>query len=589
MRGFGASEGPSGVRTSDIPGCSSTDGRTTCPLTGLESGQTYYFAVAAERDAVTVFYTDNNPDPDVTNVNGGTDTITVADHPFVEGDPVIATLQSGTLSTTNLTDGALYYIAVTDDDNFRLRTSPGGADLDIAIDTNNSYQLAIQLAQAPSSQVAVNLGTDTFTLTSHSIPDGDWVRLDSAATLPFGLYHDDKYYVVNGDANTFQLARSYTGGVIDMNATFAASTDLTDLDNDSFKIVHHNFSDGDRMIVSTSGGLPAPLDTDPSDTTYYVVESDTDNFKLSLTSGGAAIDLTTIGSGNHTFLPYLRFGTGAVDTAGEEITIADHNLVDGDAVELGTSAADLPNPFATSTTYYVVSATASTFQLASTPGGAAIDITDTGTGVHTVEPVITVERLALRERIQLDLATDVNTGTDTFTSTAHGLDNRLMGTVRSTTGHLPAGMDSSFYYFLSNVTANTFQLSYSRNGSPIDLGSVALDSVDAITDTLNAESHGFIDGRVGQFQTSGTLPDGIVAATDYYIVSAGEDSFKIATSEGGDPITIDDAGSGTHTFVPNDPGGLGAMVFEPVQADGVDRVRRGDTSWYTRPVELEVE
>jgi Phage gp6-like head-tail connector protein len=56
-------------------------------------------------------------------------------------------------------------------------------------------------------------------------------------------------------------------------------------------------SDGDRVRLSNSGGaLPAPL---AGDTDYFVVDSSGNDFKLSATSGGAAIDVTDNGSGIH--------------------------------------------------------------------------------------------------------------------------------------------------------------------------------------------------------------------------------------------------------------------------------------------------
>lgn len=67
---------------------------------------------------------------------------------------------------------------------------------------------------------------------------------------------------------------------------------------------------------------------------------------------------------------------------------ADHNLKVGDKVELSTSAADLPEPFAAATVYFVVglgtSPSTTSLTLSLTKGGAAIAATDAGTGVHTM-------------------------------------------------------------------------------------------------------------------------------------------------------------------------------------------------------------
>lgn len=55
-----------------------------------------------------------------------------------------------------------------------------------------------------------------------------------------------------------------------------------------------SFEDDNRLYLSTSDTCPTPLDTS---TTYYVINSTGSSFKLSLTSGGAEIDITDSGVG----------------------------------------------------------------------------------------------------------------------------------------------------------------------------------------------------------------------------------------------------------------------------------------------------
>ena len=67
---------------------------------------------------------------------------------------------------------------------------------------------------------------------------------------------------------------------------------------DVFTATGHTYINGQRVRVSQSGGgLPDPLVTA---TDYYVRDVATDTFKLALTSGGAAINITTAGSGTLT-------------------------------------------------------------------------------------------------------------------------------------------------------------------------------------------------------------------------------------------------------------------------------------------------
>jgi len=56
-----------------------------------------------------------------------------------------------------------------------------------------------------------------------------------------------------------------------------------------------SFSNGDRVTLTNSGGLlPAGLN---GETTYYVVSTTGSTFKLSMSSGGPAVDITDAGSG----------------------------------------------------------------------------------------------------------------------------------------------------------------------------------------------------------------------------------------------------------------------------------------------------
>lgn len=72
------------------------------------------------------------------------------------------------------------------------------------------------------------------------------------------------------------------------------------------------------------------------------------------------------------------------DDTTDVITSAGHGLNDGQAVRL-TTTDTLPAGLSVDTTYYVRDAdrAAGTFKLAETRSGAAVDITDAGTGTHT--------------------------------------------------------------------------------------------------------------------------------------------------------------------------------------------------------------
>lgn len=66
------------------------------------------------------------------------------------------------------------------------------------------------------------------------------------------------------------------------------------------------FSNGDKVLLTTTGTLPAGLLTTRY---YYVVERSGDTLKLSLTLGGSAINFTGNGTGTHTISHAIIFDT----------------------------------------------------------------------------------------------------------------------------------------------------------------------------------------------------------------------------------------------------------------------------------------
>lgn len=76
-----------------------------------------------------------------------------------------------------------------------------------------------------------------------------------------------------------------------------ASVDTT-LTNDQFFSVAHGLSDGDRLQLRGVFAEALPTGTGlAAGSLLYVVNSATNTFKLSTTSGGAAIDITAVGGG----------------------------------------------------------------------------------------------------------------------------------------------------------------------------------------------------------------------------------------------------------------------------------------------------
>lgn len=84
--------------------------------------------------------------------------------------------------------------------------------------------------------------------------------------------------------------------------------------------------------------------------------------------------------------------------------------------------------------------------------------------------------------------------------------------------------------------------------SPIVIAAAGWDDT---TDVITSASHGLKTGMVLQVATSGTLPAGITALTDYYVIALTDDTFSLATSladaVAGTAVDFTDAGVGNHT------------------------------------------
>lgn len=71
---------------------------------------------------------------------------------------------------------------------------------------------------------------------------------------------------------------------------------FADVSNDLIVSKSHGLSNGTQITFKSSGTLPAPISEQIS---YYVINANDNDFKISLTSGGTAINITDGGVGIH--------------------------------------------------------------------------------------------------------------------------------------------------------------------------------------------------------------------------------------------------------------------------------------------------
>lgn len=90
-------------------------------------------------------------------------------------------------------------------------------------------------------------------------------------------------------------------------------------------------------------------------------------------------------------------------------------------------------------------------------------------------------------------------------------------------------------------------------------------AVNTTTDRITITAHGFNTGLKGQVSNPGTLPTGITAATDYFVIVIDADTIQLASSLAnaiaGTAVDITGQGSGTNTFTPTALAG-GTIKFQ---------------------------
>jgi microcystin-dependent protein len=70
----------------------------------------------------------------------------------------------------------------------------------------------------PFSPSDVNTTTDTITISSHGLSNGNVVYLQTGSTLPSPLVANTKYYIISATTNTFQLSSTLNGSPIDLTS-----------------------------------------------------------------------------------------------------------------------------------------------------------------------------------------------------------------------------------------------------------------------------------------------------------------------------------------------------------------------------------
>ena len=140
------------------------------------------------------------------------------------------------------------------------------------------------------------------------------------------------------------------------------------------------------------------------------------------------------------------------------------------------------------------------------------------------------------------------------------------------------------YYKLFSSHWGIYQINYS-DGLPASVTSTSTWSFDTGNNRVNYTGHPFVNNDIIQFTTTGAVPTGLSADTDYYVVNNNTDHFQLSATNqnqvqdaasGGTGITFS-GGSGTHTLVPQLTGK--AKVTVHVDAGGTKSDNWQESAW----------
>jgi fluoride ion exporter CrcB/FEX len=268
--------------------------------------------------------------------------------------------------------------------------------------------------------------------------------------------------------------------------------------------------------------------------------------------------------------------------ATDTLTAVAHGLQTGDGpVQVANTGGGLPAGLAAATNYWVIRLTADTFKLATSfanaIAGTPINITTDGTGTQTLSDTVATKRVTLyqlsgvigHDHAQARLLELGSIGLLPFAraglvrrgpvwviaENAPVKTDRVHVRVEAFNGQVPGAFRSTADAG-TTIDVTDFAQWTGRNGTQQDplTFSPSTFTADATSDNLTVVAHGLVTGD-GPFQVSNTgggLPAGLAAATNYWVIATGNDTFKLATSLAnaiaGTAIDVTTAGTGTQTI-----------------------------------------
>ena len=373
-----------------------------------------------------------------------------------------------------------------------------GAGVDVEVITKDT--------QAWLAKTANVVGTGNLTVDAVSSEDITSISLGGGFAGTAAVNINAAVAAVNVTTKAFiadgTSAVDAAGVAVDGSVRIAA-TETLDLN-----VIGGNISGGGTAAVGASVAVPVTT----KETHAWI-----GNWASVAAKGGTPLAAS---SGTYTVTTKdMRFTPADINTGTDTITLAGHGFQNGDVVYYDAGCATLPACGAAGLThreqaYFIVGATANTFQVSLTKGGAAVNITGQGSSGNQRFYKADEANVTADSTPRFNPVTTVDSGTDQITFDLGGAANDDAVVYSSGGGAAIGGLVDGGTYFISDVAGNTFKL---RNKKSTEAGSAVIDL--DITGMTALQL-----GRAHSLAKSGTAPSGDPSSYGPRAITAGTDA-----------------------------------------------------------------
>ncbi len=261
------------------------------------------------------------------NVDTSANTIEITNHGFVANQEVFYQANGGT-ALAGLTDETIFFVkAVTDADKVTLSATEGGSVISLTGTGNNAQTFSGTSTKAFTATSAFGESTNSGSSCTVTRPplSGNGSIIDATIlgiTAGEAVAAVDNVTSVNVGTTTLGNLETIGGNTYSGSApsvTIAAPTARTitqaniDETTNVFTVTGHNMRDGTKLTYTSNGTNIVHSGGTLADSTAVFVRDRTENtFKLALSAGGTALDITNDGNDSNSFVGDTATGTATI-------------------------------------------------------------------------------------------------------------------------------------------------------------------------------------------------------------------------------------------------------------------------------------